>query len=79
MPSAGPSAFGRIERDIAESRYAHIIIVGSRIPEGIEAITNGCQVTLLLYGAEGSTSETNLTIAGFHRGSYQKELAGIEV
>lgn len=79
VPSAGPSAFGRIERDIAESRYAHIIIVGSRIPEGIEAITNGCQVTLLLYGAEGSTSETNLTIAGFHRGSYQKELAGIEV
>ena len=79
VPSAGPSAFGRIERDIAESRYAHIIIVGSRIPEGIEAITNGCQVTLLLYGAEGTANETNLTITGFRRGSYKTELAGIEV
>lgn len=79
VPSAGPSAFGRIERDIAESRYAHIIIVGSRIPEGIEAITNGCQVTLLMYGAEGTTSQTNFTITGFHRGSYKTELAGIEV
>ena len=79
VPSSGPSAFGRIERDVAESRYAHIIIVSSRIPEGIEAITNGCQVTILLYGADGTASETNLTIAGFSRGSYKNELAGIEV
>ena len=79
VPSSGPSAFNRIERDIAESRYAHIIIVSSRIPEGIEAITNGCQVTILLYGAEGTASETNLTITGFSRGSYMNELAGIEV
>ena len=79
MPSSGPSAFGRIERDIAESRYAHIIVVGSRIPEGIEAITNGCQVTLLMYGLEGSSSETNLSITGFRRGTYKTELAGVEV
>ena len=79
VPSAGPSAFGRIERDIAESRYAHIIVVGSRIPEGIEAITNGCQVTLLMYGLEGSASETNLSITGFRRGTYKTELAGVEV
>ena len=79
VPSSVPSAFGRIERDIAESRYAHIIIVGSRIPEGIEAITNGCQVTLLMYGAEGTASQTNFTITGFRRGSFKSELDAIEV
>ena len=67
VPAVMHSAFRRIERDIAESRYAHIVIVGSMIPEGIDAIANGCQVTVLLYGESGSVTENNVTTVGFRR------------
>ena len=79
VPAAMHSAFERIDRDIAESRYAHIVVVGSMVPEGIEAIANGCQVTVLLYGGEGSTTENNVTIIGFDSGSCKTDLAGIEI
>lgn len=79
VPAAMHSAFGRIERDIAESRYAHIIVVGSMVPEGIEAIANGCQVTVLLYGENGSVNENNVTLIGFGDKTYKTDLAGIEV
>ena len=79
MPASMHSAFERIDRDIAESRYAHIIIVGSVVPEGIEAIANGCQVTVLLYGETGSATENNVTTIGFDSGSYKSDLAGIEI
>ena len=79
VPATTHSAFSRIERDIAESRYAHIVIVGSRIPDGIEAIANGCQVTVLLYGAYGTMTENNVTIVGFEAGTYKSDLAGIEI
>ena len=79
MPAAMHSAFERIERDIAESRYAHIVFVGSMIPDGIEAIANGCQVTVLLYGETGSVTENNVTTVGFDSDSYKSDLAGIEI
>lgn len=79
MPASMHSAFERIDRDIAESRYAHIVIVGSMIPDGIEAIANGCQVTVLLYGEAGSSTENNVTVVGFDSGSYKSDLAGIEI
>lgn len=79
MPASMHSAFERIDRDIAESRYAHIIIVGSAVPDGIEAIANGCQVTVLLYGEAGSMTENNVTTIGFDSGSYKSDLAGIEI
>ena len=79
MPASMHSAFERIDRDIAESRYAHIIIVGSMVPDGIEAIANGCQVTVLLYGETGSSTENNVTFVGFDSGSYKSDLAGIEI
>ena len=79
MPAAMHSAFGRIERDIAESRYAHIVFVGSMIPDGIEAIANGCQVTVLLYGDTGAVTENNVTTVGFDADSYKSDLAGIEI
>lgn len=79
MPAAMHSAFERIERDIAESRYAHIVFVGSMIPDGIEAIANGCQVTVLLYGETGSVTENNVTTVGFDADSYKSDLAGIEI
>ena len=79
VPAAMHSAFSRIERDIAESRYAHIVVVGSMIPEGLDAIANGCQVTVLLYGENGSTTENNVTITGFEAGTYKADLAGIEI
>ena len=79
MPAAMHSAFERIERDIAESRYAHIVFVGSMIPDGIEAIANGCQVTVLLYGDTGAVTENNVTTVGFDADSYKSDLAGIEI
>jgi hypothetical protein len=79
IPATTRSAFEHIERGITESRFAHLIIVGSQIPSGLDSISNGCQVTLLMYGLEGSASETNLSITGFRRGTYKTELAGVEV
>ena len=79
MPAAMHSAFERTERDIAESRYAHIVFVGSMIPDGIEAIANGCQVTVLLYGDTGAVTENNVTTVGFDADSYKSDLAGIEI
>ena len=79
MPAAMHSAFERIERDIAESRYAHIVFVGSMIPDGIEAIANGCQVTVLLYGGTGTVTENNVTTIGFESDTCKGDLAGIEI
>ena len=79
VPATMHSAFEHIERDIAESRYAHIVIVGSRVPDGIEAIANGCQVTVLLYGMPGVLNENNITIVGFEAGTCESDLAGIEI
>ena len=79
VPAAMHSAFSHIERDISESRYAHIIFVGSMIPEGIEAIANGCLVTVLLCGETGTYTESNVTITGFEPRTAREDLAGIEV
>jgi hypothetical protein len=49
------------------------------VPDGIEAIANGCQVTVLLYGETGSSTENNVTFVGFDSGSYKSDLAGIEI
>ena len=79
MPASIHSAFGKIDRDIAESRYAHIVIVSSRVPENIDAIANGCQVTILMYGVSGTVTENNITTIGFDAKSYKTDLAGIEI
>jgi len=78
-PASVSGAFSKIERDISESRYAHVIIVGSKIPLGIDAIANGCSVSVLLYGMEGSATENNVTVIGFNRKTYGADLAGAEV
>ena len=74
-----PSAFKSIGRDIVEGRYAHVMIVGSRIPENIEDLTNGCQATVLRYGDRGGFTEKNLTVIGFEASTYASDTAGIEV
>jgi hypothetical protein len=80
VPAITRSAFEKIERGVIDSRFAHLVIVSSRIPEGIESITNGCQVMLLLYGAYGSIRTSDgVEIVGFDRETYRSELAGIEV
>lgn len=79
VPAVTHSAFRRIERDIAESRYAHVVIVGSMVPEGLDAIANGCQTSVLLYDGYGTTSSNNVTITGFDARSYKSDLAGIEI
>ena len=79
VPASMQSAFNRIERDIAESRYAHIIFVGAMVPEGIEAISNGCMVTVLVCGETGTSTENNVTVTGFEPRTCREDLAGIEV
>lgn len=80
VPAITRSAFERIERGIIDSRFAHLILVGSQIPQGIDSITNGCQVTLLMYGNQGySRTDGDTIIIGFDEKTYLNELAYIEV
>ena len=78
VPARMPSAFRSIDKNVADSRYAHVVIVGSRIPENIENITNGCQATVLRYGESGSFTEKNLTVIGFQAKTYMTDTAGME-
>ena len=78
VPARMPSAFRSIDRNVADSRYAHVVIVGSRIPDNIENITNGCQATILKYGESGSFTERNLTVIGFQARTYINDTAGME-
>jgi len=79
VPSVTPSAFRKIERNLIEDRYAHVIIVGSRIPANIEDITNGCQVTVLMYGGTHSFTDKNLNVAGFGAKTAATDIAGMEL
>ena len=79
VPAAFPSAFRKIERNLIEDRYAHVVIVGSRIPANIEDITNGCQVTVLLYGGTHSFTDKNLNVAGFGAETAAADIAGVEL
>ena len=79
VPAAMPSAFRKIERNLIEDRYAHVIIVGSRIPANIEDITNGCQVTILMYGGAHSFTDKNLNVAGFGAKTAATDIAGLEL
>ena len=78
-PAAMQGAFATIDRNLAETRYAHIVIVCGRVPAGLESIANGCNVTVLMYGADGSTTENNVQVVGFGNKTYREDLAGIEV
>ena len=79
VPAAMPSAFQKIARNLIEDRYAHVIIVGSRIPANIEDITNGCQVTVLMYGGSHSFTDKNLNVAGFGAKTVATDIAGLEL
>ena len=79
VPAQMPSAFQMISKEIADSRYAHVIIVSSTIPANIENIANGGKVTILMYGEANSFSDKNLTVIGFEALSYIHDTAGIEV
>jgi len=79
VPAAMPSAFSNVERGIVDDRYARIVIVGSRIPDNVDAIANGCSVTILKYGERGSFTEGSMTVVGFEASSYISDTAGIEI
>ncbi len=79
VPATSQSAFETIDRSMIDSRFAHLVLVSSRIPEGIESITNGCKVTILLYGEPSSTNKEGISILGFNGFSYQSDLAVVEV
>ena len=79
VPAVVPGAFGRIRRGIADDRFAHVVIVGSQIPDNIDAIANGCSVTVLRYGENGSFTEGNMTVVGFETATYINDTAGVEI
>ena len=79
VPAGIPGAFAGIRRGIADDRYAHVVIVGSHIPDNIDAIANGCSVTVLKYGEQGSFTEGSMTVVGFEAATYINDTAGIEI
>ena len=79
MPVSLPSAFASISRDLADDRYVHVVIVGSRIPQNIDVLSNGCQATVLRYGEQGTVTEGSLTVVGFQTSTYREDTAGIEI
>ena len=79
VPAVMPSAFAGIDRDIADDRYVHVVVVGSRIPAGMDVITNGCRATVLRYGERGSFTEGSLTVVGFEAATYKDDTAGMEI
>lgn len=79
VPASMPGAFSGIERGLADDRYAHVVIVSSRVPENIDAIANGCGVTVLKYGEQGSFTEGSITVVGFEKSTYILDTAGIEI
>ena len=79
VPAYKPSAFARISRDIADARYAHVVIVSSHIPGNIDILANGCNVTILKYGDGGSFTEGSLTVVGFQAPTYKSDTAGMEI
>jgi uncharacterized protein (DUF58 family) len=80
VPAMYQSTIDTLETVLPESRYAHIIMTGSRIPYTLDSITNGSQVTLLLCGPESAVSASDgANIIGFNDFSYAADLAEIEV
>ena len=79
VPARMPSAFAKISRDIADARYAHVVIVSSHIPGNIDVLANGCNVTILKYGDSGSFTEGSMTVSGFQASTYKSDTAGIEI
>lgn len=74
------SAVDLLGRELPDSRYAHIIIAGSQIPDDLDMLANGGQVTLLLCGGESSmTVGEGANIIGFGEDSFEDDLAEIEV
>ncbi len=77
-PPGSGSLLSQIEQARTDSRFSHLVITGSRIPDGIDAIAGGAQVTLLLCGWDNAAGE-GMNIIGFHKDNYRQELAGIEI
>lgn len=78
-PASAQGAFANIDRDLADEKYPHIIIVGGKIPTGLEAIANGSNVTVLLNGSSGSATENNVKLIGFENKTFVEDLAGMVV
>jgi hypothetical protein len=74
------AAVDLLGRELPEKRFAHIIMAGSQIPDDINTLANGGQVTLLLCGGESSmTASEGAEIIGFGEDSFEDDLAEIEV
>ena len=79
VPAAAPSAFGKMESSMIDSRYARVIIVGPRVPEDIENITNGCEATVLMYGASGGHAGAGVSVLGFDSYTFRDDLSTVEL
>ena len=79
VPAAAPSAFGKMESSISESRYARVIIVGPRVPEDIENLTNGCEATILMYGGSVVHESAGVSVLGFDSYTFREDLSTVEL
>ncbi len=62
----------------ARARFAHLIFIGTQVPDAVLSISSGCRVTALIAGG-GDRSEGMVQMIGFDEKSYKTELAGMEV
>ena len=79
VPAAAPSAFGKMKSSISESRYARVIIVGPRVPEDIENLTNGCEATILMYGGSVVHESAGVSVLGFDSYTFREDLSTVEL
>ena len=79
VPAAVPSAFSKMESSISENRYARVIIVGPRVPNDIENLTNGCEATILMYGGSNVHEGAGISVLGFDAYTYRSNLSTVEL
>ena len=64
---------------LAESRYAHIVIVGSDVPAGISTLAYGSMITVLVCGHSQIGSSDGISVIGFDETGFEKTLAALDI
>jgi hypothetical protein len=76
-PAAG--AHDSLLTFLAESRYAHIVIVGSDVPGGISALAYGSMITVLVCGHSQRGNSEGISVIGFDETGFEKTLSAIDI
>ena len=64
---------------LADSRYAHIVIVGSDVPDGISALAYGSMITALVCGQARRGGADGIAVIGFDETGFEKTLSAIDI